>query len=63
MGGLVRFGRDLERSIDDGPVIDSTTRHSYADSKERRKIREKKIAMGQKPDDQEEQYTYNMPTM
>ena len=63
VGDLVRLGRDLERSMDAAPVIDSTTRHGYTDSRERRKIREKKIAMGQKPDDQEEQYTYNMPTM
>jgi len=63
VGGLVRLGRDLERSINDGTVIDSTTCHGHTDSKERRKIREKKIAMGQKPDDHEEQVTYNMPTM
>lgn len=63
MGDLVRLGRDLERSIDNAPVIDSTTLHGHTDSKEHRKIREKKIAMGQKPDDHEEQYTYNMPTM
>lgn len=63
VGDLVRLGRDLERSIDNAPVIDSTTLHGHTDSKEHRKIREKKIAMGQKPDDHEEQYTYNMPTM
>ena len=63
VGSLVRLGRDLERSVDRSPVIDSTTRRAHTDSKERRRIREKKIAMGQKPDDHEEQVTYNMPTM
>lgn len=63
MGDLVRLGRDLERSVDRSPVTDGTSRHGHTDSKERRKIREKKIAMGQKPDDQEEQVKYNIQTM
>lgn len=63
LGNLVRLGRDLERSVSHAPVIDSTTRRGRTDSKERRKIREKKIALGQKPDDQEEQTTDNVQTM
>lgn len=63
VGDLVRLGRDLECSVDRSPVIDGTSRHSHTDSKARRKIREKKIAMGQKSDDQEEQVTYNIQTM
>lgn len=63
VGDLVRLGRDLERSVDRSPVIDGTTRRAHTDSKERRKIREKKIALGQKPDDQEEQVTHNIQTM
>ena len=39
-------------------VTPSTGGISFVDSKLRRKIREKKIAMGHRPDDHEEQISY-----
>lgn len=42
---------------------DSTTMPVHHDSKQRRQEREKKIALGHRPDDHEETFTYNMPAM
>ncbi len=55
---LVRLGRSLERSADTDPVKDTTTTHRHADSKALRKERQKKIAMGHKEDDHEEEQTW-----
>ena len=63
MGDLLQLGHDLERAGNSGPVSDSTTRHPHTDSKQRRQEREKKIALGHRPDDHEETFTYSMPTM
>ena len=35
-------------------MIDSTTRHPHTDSKQRKQEREKKIALGHRPDDHED---------
>ena len=55
---LVRLVRALERSPDSDPVRDATTMRQYGDRKALRKEREKKIAMGHKEDDYEEEPTW-----
>ena len=55
--GLVQVGRRLEQSQSAAPVMDATTQHHYTDSKKLRKEREKKIALGQKADDHEDEQT------
>ena len=55
MGGLVQLGKTVERSPDANPVKDATTTHQRTDKKTLRKEREKKIAMGHKADDHEEE--------
>ena len=56
--GLVQVGRRLEQSQSPAPVMDSTTQHHHADSKVLRKEKEKKIALGHKADDHEDEQTY-----
>ena len=63
VGDLLQLGHDLERTGNGGPVKDSTTMPVHLDSKQRRQEREKKIALGHRPDDHEETFTYSMPTM
>ena len=63
MGDLLQLGHDLERAGDGGPVKDSTTMPVHHDSKQRRQEREKKIALGHRPDDHEETFTLSMSTM
>ena len=55
VGGLVQLGKAVERSPDAAPVRDTTTTHQHTDKKTLRKEREKKIAMGHKADDHEEE--------
>lgn len=50
---LVRLGRTLEGGRDAVPVKDATTMHQRADRKTLRRERAKKIALGHKPDDHE----------
>lgn len=52
---LVRLGRSLERSEDVDSVMDSTTMHHRSDRKALRREQEKKIALGHKEDDYEEE--------
>ena len=54
VGDLLQLGHDLERVGDGGPVKDSTTMPVHLDSKQRRQEREKKIALGHRPDDHED---------
>lgn len=54
---LVRLGRSLERGADADPVRDATTTHQHGDRKALRREREKKIALGHKEDDHEEELT------
>ena len=54
---LVRLGRALERGADADPVRDATT-HQHGDRKALRREREKKIALGHKEDDHEEEPTW-----
>ena len=55
MGGLVQLGKTLEHDAGADPVRDATTTHHHGDKKALRKEREKKIAMGHKADDHEEE--------
>ena len=55
---LVQVGRRLEQSQSAEPVMDATTQHHHTDSKALRKEREKKIALGHKADDHEDEQTY-----
>lgn len=56
--GLVEVGRRLEQSQSAAPVMDATIQHHHTDSKTLRKEREKKIALGHKADDHEDEETY-----
>ena len=56
--GLVQVGRRLEQSQSAEPVMDATTQHHHTDSKTLRKEREKKIALGHKADDHEDEQTH-----
>ena len=54
VGNVVQLGKDLEHIQSDLPVRDATTMHQHTDRKLRRKERQKKIALGHKPDDHED---------
>ena len=54
MRGAVRLGCAVEQMTDDVPVHDGTTMPAYIDSKRRRKLRQKKTALGHAEDDHEE---------
>ncbi len=58
VSALVEVGRRLEQSQSAEPVIDATTQHHHTDSKAFRKEQEKKIALGHKADDHEDEQTY-----
>lgn len=55
---LVRLGRSLERGQGTDPVRDATTTHQHTDKKTLRRQRQKKIALGHKEDDHEEEPTW-----
>ena len=57
---LVRLGRALEGGRDTVPVRDATTMHQHTDRKLRQKERQKKIALGHKPDDHEDEIDMTM---
>ena len=57
LGNVAQLGYTLERMADT-PVADSTVMSSHTDSKALKKQREKRIAMGHKADDHEEQRSY-----
>ena len=50
----VRLGRAVDQMTDDVPVHDGTTMPAYIDSKRRRKLRQKKTALGHAEDDHED---------
>ena len=58
VGGMVQLGHTLERGQGPAPVMDATTTHHHTDSKALRKERQKKIALGHKEDDYEEEQTW-----
>ena len=52
--GAVQLGRAVEQMTDDAPQHDGTTMLPHIDSKRRRKLRQKKTALGHAKDDHEE---------
>ena len=50
----VRLGRAVEQMTDDAPAHDGTTTPPHIDSKRRKKLRQKKTALGHAEDDHEE---------
>ena len=52
--GAVRLGRAVEQMTVDAPTRDGTTLPAYIDSKRRRKLRQKKTALGHAEDDHED---------
>ena len=52
--GAVRLGRAVEQMTDDAPTHDGTTMLPHIDSKRRKKLRQKKTALGHAEDDHEE---------
>ena len=52
--GAVRLGRTVEQMMDDAPTRDGTTMPLHIDSKRRKKLRQKKTALGHAEDDHEE---------
>ena len=52
--GVVRLGRAVEQMTDDAPQRDGTTMLPHIDSKRRKKLRQKKTALGHAEDDHED---------
>ena len=52
--GAVRLGRAVEQMTDDVPQYDGTTMPLHIDSKRRKKLKQKKTALGHAEDDHEE---------
>ena len=52
--GAVRLGRAVEQMTDDAPQHDGTTTSLHIDSKRRKKLKQKKTALGHAEDDHEE---------
>ena len=52
--GVVRLGRAVEQMTDDAPTRDGTTIALHIDSKRRKKLRQKKTALGHAEDNHEE---------
>ena len=52
--GAVQLGRAVEQMTDDAPTRDGTTMPLHIDSKRRRKLRQKKTALGHAEDDHED---------
>ena len=59
MGAVVQLGYALERGQDVVPVRDATTMRQLGDRKALRREKAKKIALGQKEDDHEEENRLN----
>ena len=51
--GAVRLGRAVEQMTDDAPTRDGTTMLPHIDSKRRKKLKQKKAALGHAEDDYE----------
>ena len=50
----VRLGRAVEQMTDDAPTRDAATMPPHLDSKRRKKLRQKKTALGHAEDDHED---------
>ena len=53
-GDLVRLGRAVEQMMDDAPTRDGATTPPHIDSKRRKKLQQKKTALGHAEDDHED---------
>ena len=53
-GDLVRLGRAVEQMTDDVPQRDASTMPPHIDSKRRKKLRQRKTALGHAEDDHED---------
>lgn len=51
---LTHLGKSAEAALDTQPVYDATMQPTHIDSKSRREMQEKRIALGHRPDDHEE---------
>ena len=60
---LARLGSDTESALEAPPVYDATTRPQHIDSKSRRELLKKRIALGHKPDDHEETQQWQQQQM
>ena len=54
MSAIVRLGHEVEATANTPPAYDAMMRSDHIDSKRRRALQEKRIALGHKPDDHEE---------
>ena len=54
MSAVIRLGCEVEAAANMPPAYDATMRLEHIDSKRRCALREKRIALGHKPDDHEE---------
>ena len=54
ISSLTRLGRDVKETLDEPSVYDATMQPTHIDSKSRREMQDKRIALGHKPDDHEE---------
>ena len=52
--GAVRLGRAVEQMMDDAPTRDGATTPPHIDSKRRKKLRQRKTALGHAEDDHED---------
>ena len=52
--GAAQFGRAVEQMTDNAPQHDTATMPPHIDSKRRRKLRQKKTALGHAEDDHED---------
>ena len=52
--GAVQLGRAVEQMMDDAPTRDAATMPPHIDSKRRKKLRQKKTALGHAEDDHED---------
>lgn len=55
ISSLARLGRDVEETFDEPSMYDATMQPTHIDSKRRREMQEKRIALGHKPDDHEDE--------
>ena len=58
MGSVVQLGKALESASPDPGVTDTTNTHPHADQKLLKKERQKKIALGHKEDDHEDEQNW-----
>ena len=55
ISSLARLGHDVEETLDEPSAYDATMRPEHIDSKSRRELREKRVALGHREDDHEDE--------